>query len=51
MEFWILFWKIIFIVTILAFSGMAVWVAVGGYQDVKKMFARLEESHRKKLNN
>lgn len=47
MEFWMLFWKITFIVTIIAFATMAVWVTIGGYIDIKRLFARLNESHGK----
>lgn len=47
MEYWILLWKTIFIVTIVAFSVMAVWVTIGGYIDIKKLFTRLNETHSK----
>jgi hypothetical protein len=45
MEFWIVFWKIVFIATVAMFAGMAIWVAVKGFGDIKKLFLRIDESH------
>ena len=42
MAFWMLFWKIIFIVTIIGFAGMTVWVTIGGYRDIRKLFSKAE---------
>jgi len=45
MNFWILLWKVILIASLAIFAGMAVWVTIGGFQDIKRMFKRIEESH------
>ena len=45
MTFWIWFWQIVFIVWVLVFGGMAVWVTIGGFRDIKLLFKRLNESH------
>ncbi len=43
MEFWTLIWKILFIASIVVFAGMAVWVTIGGYQDIKTLLQRLQD--------
>lgn len=43
MEFWILLWKAVFVGAILIFAVMAVWVTVGGYHDIKRLFDRLRD--------
>jgi hypothetical protein len=43
MEFWILLWKAVFIFAVLIFSCMAVWVTIGGYFDLKKLFRKLND--------
>jgi len=48
MTFWILLWKILFVAAIAVFAGMSVWVTIGGWQDIKTLFARLEEEHQKR---
>ncbi len=40
---WITLWKGIFILAVLVFAGMTVWVSIGGYHDIKKLFQRLKE--------
>ena len=42
MTFWMTFWQIVFIVTVIAFAGMAVWVTIGGYKDIKVLFEKLQ---------
>ena len=42
---WMLFWKIVFLVTVIGFGGMAVWVSVQGARDIKSMFKTLREEH------
>ena len=37
-------WKVVFVVALVMFAIMAVWVAIGGYSDVKRLFARLNQS-------
>ena len=45
MSFWIFLWKAVLILGLLVFTSMAVWVAVGGYRDIKKLFRKVEEEH------
>jgi hypothetical protein len=42
MEAWAAFWKIVFFVSITAFAAMSVWVIIGGFFDIKRMFADLK---------
>lgn len=44
MDAWILFWKVIFIAALLLFAGMSVWVIIGGWVDLKKMFEDLKQN-------
>ena len=43
--FWIILWKTVLIGGLILFGGMAVWVTVGGFFDIKRLFRRLSESH------
>ena len=45
MTFWIMLWKITLIGGLALFACMAIWVAIGGFFDIKKLFARISESH------
>ncbi len=45
MTFWILLWKSVFILTISAFSVLAVWVTFQGARDIKSLFASLRRQH------
>ena len=40
---WQTLWTILFFTFITVFAGMAVWVTIGGYKDLKKLFRRLAE--------
>ena len=42
---WIVLWKAILILGVLLFGGMAVWVTIGGFRDIKRLFARIDASH------
>ena len=33
--FWMTLWKIIFILGILVFIGMAIWVTISGFKDIQ----------------
>ena len=44
-SFWIVLWKIVLIGSLLLFGSMAVWVTIGGFFDIKRLFARIAESH------
>ena len=46
MAFWIIFWKVVFIATVVMFAGLAVWVTVKGFADIKKLFLRIDASHK-----
>ncbi len=46
MNAWMTLWKVVFVVSLVVFAGMAVWVTIGGFADIKRMFARIEESHK-----
>ena len=41
LDFWILLWKATFIGGVLLFGGMAVFVTIGGYFDIKRLFAQM----------
>ena len=45
LSFWILLWKIVLIGALLLFASMAVWVTIGGFFDIKRLFAHIAESH------
>lgn len=35
-------WKVVFIVSVAAFSVMAVWVTIGGARDIKRLLSLLK---------
>lgn len=43
MEFWIILWKAVFIIAVVIFCIMALWVSIGGYFDLKKLFRKLKD--------
>ena len=45
LAFWILLWKIVLIGALVLFGSMAVWVTIGGFFDIKRLFRRIAESH------
>lgn len=47
MAFWVLLWKVVLVVGLAVFAGMAVWVTIGGARDIKRLFNRLDEQHRR----
>jgi len=46
LDFWIVLWKIVLIVAVVLFGLLAVVVTIGGAYDIKRLFARIAESHR-----
>jgi hypothetical protein len=48
MSFWIFLWKAVLILGLLVFTGMAVWVAIGGYRDIKKMLSQVNSDQENK---
>lgn len=45
MKSWMILWQIVFVGGLALFAGMAVWVTIGGFRDIKRMFERIERSH------
>ena len=45
LQFWIILWKILLVGGLILFAGMAVWVTIGGFFDIKRLFKRIAESH------
>ena len=43
MAFWEGLWKVVFFAGVLLFAGMAVWVTVGGFLDIKRLFRKMRE--------
>ena len=44
LQHWILLWKIVLVGGVSLFGAMAVWVTIGGYFDIKRLFARMAEA-------
>jgi len=44
MEIWILLWKALFVVSLSAFSVMAIVVTIGGYKDLRRLIVKLKEN-------
>ena len=44
---WIILWKIVFVAGVSLFGGMAIWVTIGGYYDIKRLFARMAEDQKR----
>ena len=51
MSFWVLLWKLVFIVTVLLFAGLSVWVTIQGAKDIKALLKRLRERHPERLSH
>ena len=47
MEFWMLFWKVVFIVTLLLFAVLAVVVTIGGFKDIIALFRAMDKENQK----
>ena len=45
MTFWITLWKVVLIGSLAIFAVMAVVVTIGGYFDIKRLFATLAKDH------
>ena len=41
MRFWMILWQAVFVVGVSAFALISVWVIVGGFNDVRRLFDRL----------
>lgn len=45
MEFWVKFWTVFFIISLVIFAGLAVAVTIGGFFNIRSLFKSLEEEH------
>ena len=45
MAFWMLLWKIVFVVVVVFFAGLAVWVTFQGARDIKSLLKTLRARH------
>ena len=45
LQFWVVLWKILLVGGLILFGAMAVWVTIGGFFDIKRLFKRITESH------
>ena len=43
MDFWIKFWSIFFLVSLILFAGLAVVVTIGGFFNIRSLFKNLSE--------
>ena len=43
--FWATLWKIVLVLGVTGFAGMAIWVTIGGAADIKRMFAQILANH------
>jgi hypothetical protein len=46
MNGWMIVWKAVFVIGLTLFAGLAVWVTVAGYADIKKLFSKLEKERK-----
>ena len=45
MSFWEIFWQVILLVSVVAFAGLAVVVAIGGFGDIRSMLRNIDTRH------
>ena len=45
MNFWINFWTIFFIASLVLFAGMAIVVSIGGFFNIRSLFRSLTTKH------
>lgn len=48
MEGWIIFWGALLLVTLIIYTFLVMYVAVGGVSDIRKMFKSLSENENPK---
>ena len=46
MSFWEIFWQVILLVSLVAFAGLAVVVAIGGFGDIRSMLRSIDKRHK-----
>ena len=45
MNAWMAIWKVVLVFAVGIFAVMAVWVAIAGFRDIRRLFAAIERSH------
>ena len=45
MIFWINFWGILLVISMVIFAGVTVAVAIGGFSDIKSLFRSIDSQH------
>ncbi len=55
METWMTVWKVVFIVVLAMFALLSIWVTIGGFKDIRELFAAMDaaqqEAEQKKNQN
>ncbi len=44
---WIVLWKAVFVIGLTIFAGMAVWVSVQGFRDIRTLLETISRRQRK----
>lgn len=47
METWMTIWKAVFVVGLAVFAGMAAWVTVQGFLDIRALFSAMRRKRRR----
>ena len=45
MSFWEIFWQVVLLVSLVAFAGLVVVVAIGGLGDIRSMLRSIDKHH------
>jgi len=45
MSFWEVFWQVVLLVSLVAFAGLVVVVAIGGFGDIRSMLRSIDKRH------
>lgn len=55
METWMIVWKVVFIVVLALFALLSIWVTIGGFKDIRELFATMDaaqqEANQKQKQN
>ena len=46
MGFWVPFWEVVVIATLVVFAGLVVVVGIGGFFDILALFKKIEAQHK-----
>jgi hypothetical protein len=44
-DFWITFWSVIFVATLIVFAILAISVTIGGFFDLKRLLKSIDQQH------